>query len=300
MPAVNYSLARDLVDRLGAEPGTGIVFIDRYGHRRDYNFAEIAHHSMRYAGALIEAGVTYGERVLVALACAAKCAFTMLALERIGAVIVPAPQDASAERFAAIVRETLATTVVGNPVSRPALEPLRHANSGVERFLLVREHVPGWTRLDTLAEETWPFAGFTTQVGDELAISGGAIYDRAWIANESERAAQRLEAATGDVVWLAHQPSRAQWIADVLAAPWTCSAATLLYEGAFDARERLSILRDADVTVLEQSPLEYHAMLAVDELRKTRLPRFRRWLCSGDLDAQTRSGWQTATGSAIA
>ena len=69
-PAFNF--AQDVLDSLAGTDRVGLVFVDEYGHRRDYYFAEISQLSQRYAGALETIGVTPGERVLMCASNSAK------------------------------------------------------------------------------------------------------------------------------------------------------------------------------------------------------------------------------------
>jgi acyl-coenzyme A synthetase/AMP-(fatty) acid ligase len=82
--------------RLRKRCASGLIFIDEYGHRRDYTFAEIAAQSRRYAAVLRAFGVQQDESVAVHLPTTAKCIFTLLALQRLRAAAVLGPPQAHA------------------------------------------------------------------------------------------------------------------------------------------------------------------------------------------------------------
>ena len=40
MLPLNFNFAQDVIDKLAGEDRAGLIFVDSYGHRRDYTFAE--------------------------------------------------------------------------------------------------------------------------------------------------------------------------------------------------------------------------------------------------------------------
>lgn len=263
----------DLVDRLAAGRRTGLIFVDEYGHRRDYTFAEIAKHSLRYAAVLRAFGVHPDDRVFVSLSTAAKCVFTLLALARIGARPI-LHEDAAAG----------ATTVIANRKYRPGIDAMRDYFAPDARYLLIGEACEGWARLDTLAQVAPAAAHRTDDEGAE------ELHDA------RERAHAYLQAFETDVVWCTLQIEDGGWFEQAMVRPWLCGAAAVAHNRAFDARERLDLIRELDVTIVLQRADEYRAQLDA-ETAGLRMPRLRRCIVlGGGAGEQLQDEWRQRFG----
>jgi acetyl-CoA synthetase len=249
--------ASDVVDRLAAQNRTGLIFVDEYGHRRDYTFAEIAKHALRYAAVLRAFGVHEHDRVYVSLSTAAKCVFTLLALERIGARVVLDEAAAAG-----------ATTVIANRKYRPAIDAMREYFSPDARYLLIGEECEDWARLDTLAQ----VASAKPEPIDEEPPE---------VRESRERAQAWLGAFATDTVWVTLQIEDDGWFDSAVVQPWLCGAAAAIHNGAFDASERLDLVRELDVTILVQPADEYHAEVALPQAKRFKMPRLRRCVMLG-------------------
>ena len=111
--SIRFNFAQDVVDTRASDSRTGLIFVDAAGHRRDYSFTEITLQSQRYAAVLRAFGVEPGERVALCISNTAKCLFTLLALDRLGAVRIPCAETWSDERTLLRLAETGASTVIG-------------------------------------------------------------------------------------------------------------------------------------------------------------------------------------------
>lgn len=278
MESLAFNFARDVVDPLATEGRTGLVFVDEFGHRRDYTFEEISLQSQRYAAVLRAFGVIPGERVVLRGTNNAKFIFTVLALERLGALATPCAQTCTAVEFVRDICESNAATIVANRKYRAQIDEVRGELSGVERFIIVGEEAEGWARLDSLVDRAQPYAG----LDDERASYQGAL-----------PAGERLSLAPTDRFWSTLPVGSAGWIANTLIGAWSCGAATVVHEGVFDPVERFELLRELEVSVLLQTAGEYEALGAVlENIGKVRLPRLRRAFCAaGDPGAETAQRW---------
>ena len=267
-----HSLAADLVDSLAARERTGLVFVDEYGHRRDYTFGEIATQSLRYAAVLRAFGVQPEEHVCVCLPATPKCAFTLLALARIGArarVDEPAVADA--------------TTIIAGRKTRVRIDEMREQLPEETRYFTIGEEREGWARLDTVA-----------QAAARARSAADAGSEDAWAPARAD-AREELGAIETDVVWCA-LPMGDEWFERALVRPWLCASTAVLHDAPFDARERLDLVRELDVTVLLQDASDYRAELALRETAGFKMPRLRRCIAIGDGDASLQARWHERFG----
>jgi hypothetical protein len=73
---------------------------------------------------------------------------------------------------------------------------------------------------------------------------------------------------------------------------WLCGSAAVLHDGGFDARERLDLVRELDVTIVLQPSEEYHAELALPDPKRFKMPRLRRCIAIADgFDEVLQAQW---------
>jgi acetyl-CoA synthetase len=294
------NFARDVVDSLADEARVGLVFVDEFGHRRDYSFAEVRDQSQRYAAVLRAFGVASGERVAMRASNTAKCIFTMLALDRLGAVCVPCMEAWSDEQVFETIVGCDASTVIANRKYRSRIDDLRERLPATLRYIVVGEEQEGWARLDALTARANPFAGVSAQDTDPAFIIGSISYSGRALYEAGRDACARLELARTDRFWCTFAMGGTAWVVHTLAAAWSCGAAMTVHEGSFEPRERLELARELDVTVLLQTVAEYEAQAALDGLDRLRLPRLRKCLCAGEpSDPQALQRWEAALGRRI-
>jgi acyl-coenzyme A synthetase/AMP-(fatty) acid ligase len=270
--------ASDLIDRLAHSKRPGLIFIDEYGHRRDYTFAEIAKLSKRYAAAMRAFGIGEDHRVYVALTGTPRCAFILLALQRLNAQAIFDAESAPT-----------ATAVITNRERRPAVEKDRARFSEEMRYLLIGEECEGWVRIDTVAQIAAPIPGVQLPVDQEQ-------FGRAYAL-----ARQVLGADDGDVVWCTVKIDDVDWFERAIVQPWLAGATAVVYDHAFDPRERLDLLRELEVSVVLQRAEEYEAQLALPEPLRFKMPRLRRCLLiDGRVDDALQERWNARFGISAA
>ena len=238
--------------------------------------------SQRYAAVLRAFGVAQGDRVAMRGSNTAKCLFTMLALERLGAVRVLCEESWTAERIVQCVVDAHATTLIANRRYRAELDAVRDRMPAVERFIIVGEEREGWARLDSLVTRAQPYTGTITKCSDPAFIVDGSMYPQQSLYDAAIESAGRLQLAQTDRFWAPFPLGTTEWIVNTLVAGWSCGAAIVLHEGVFDPRERMELLRELDVTVLLQTAAEYEALVVAECAGDVRLPRLRRCLATGN------------------
>lgn len=299
MLPLNFNFAQDVIDKLAGEDRAGLVFVDAYGHRRDYTFAEISEQSQRYAAALRALGVTQDSRVLLCTSNTAKCLFTVLAIARLGGVAVPCEEDLAVPEILERARRGAVTSVITNRKRRPAAENLQRELTESTSYLLIGETCEGWARLDTLTQNAAPFRGITTQSMDMAYVFDDAVIDCGALLEARALAQAALEPVSSDRVWSTLPFGSEKWLT-FAQAPWWRGASTVVHEGSYDPRERLDLVRELDVTILCQTPAEYEAQIRLPDLERIRLPRLRRCVATAPLDVDVQRRWSERFGLAIA
>ncbi|MBV8602528.1 MAG: AMP-binding protein, partial [Candidatus Eremiobacteraeota bacterium] len=110
-----FNFARDVIDALAKEDRKGLVFVDSGRNRRDFSFKAISEISQRYAAVFHDLGVARGDRVIVLLPKIPGWLFTMLAFDRLGAVVIPCSEQLRAKDLLFRANHSEATAIVGHP-----------------------------------------------------------------------------------------------------------------------------------------------------------------------------------------
>ncbi|MDQ2858778.1 MAG: AMP-binding protein, partial [Candidatus Eremiobacteraeota bacterium] len=301
----SFNFGRDVVDRLGTQRRRGLLFVDAAGARHDVSFAEIADATRRWAGALRDLGIGKGDRVIVLLPKIPAWLYAMVALDRLGAVVVPCSEQLRAKDLAFRAAHSEATTIVAHVSNRAEVDLLRSTSPTVARYLLVGGEAQRWTALDDLVHSAEPFAGNET-TSDDLAYivytSGttkdpkGVMHVHAFTHAKRSQAEVWLDAKPEDLVWSTAGTGWAKSLWNVLLGPWSCGSAIVLDEGGFEPSARMDLIRDLEVTVLCQAPTEYRLEAKLDDLgQRWKLPRLRHCVSAGEpLNPEVLERWRDA------
>jgi acetyl-CoA synthetase/medium-chain acyl-CoA synthetase len=306
----DFNFARHVVDELGKQDRRGLLFVDTAGVRREYGFPELAATTRRWAGMLDELGVAKGERVVVLLPKIPEWLFAMVALDRLGAVVIPCSEQLRAKDLAFRAVHSEATTVVGHISNQPEVDLMRELAPGVSRYLLVGGEAPGWIGLEPLLANAQEIAGNPT-AAEEMAYivytSGttkdpkGVVHAHAYTHAKSSQAKHWLDAKPEDLVWCTAGTGWAKSLWNVLLGPWSCGSAIVLHEGGFDPAQRMDLIRDLEVTVLCQAPTEYRLEAKLERLgERWSLPKLRHCVSAGEpLNPEVLARWKDAFGLTI-
>ncbi len=305
-----FNFGRDVIDVLGREERRGLLFVAADGARHDVSFPQVAEATRRWAGALRDLGIARGDRVVVLLPKIPAWLYAMVALDRIGAVVVPCSEQLRAKDLAFRATHSEATTIVAHLSNAAEVELLRADAPTVARYLLVGGNRERWTPLDERVAEAQPFAGNPTE-NDDLAYivytSGttkdpkGVVHVHAYTYAKRMQAAVWLDAKPGDLVWSTAGTGWAKSLWNVLLGPWSCGAAIVLDEGGFEPAKRMDLIRDLGVSVLCQAPTEYRLEVKLDDLgTRWQLPQLRHCVSAGEpLNPEVLARWKEAFGLTI-
>ncbi len=305
-----FSFAHDVIDRLAREDRRALVFIDNDRSRRTFTFAEIALASQRYARVFANDGIGRGDRVLVALPKRPAWIFTMLALDRLGAVAIPCAEQLRAKDLLYRANHAVVRAVVACASNLSEFNEIRPNAATCSRYYLSEADAPDWERLDARAESATPDIGIEADSTDWSYIiytSGttkdpkGVIHDRAYTFAKRMQARFWLDCTPDDLVWSTAATGWAKSLWNVLLGPWSCGSAIVMHDGGFDPAERLDLLRDLGVTVLCQAPTEYRLEAKRDDLgTRWKLPLLRHCVSAGEpLNPEVIERWKAAFGLTI-
>ena len=305
----DFNFARDVVDVLGNQERTGLVALAPSGIAEEIGFPEIAAATRRWAGALRDLGIGKGDRVIVLLPKIRQWLYAMVALDRLGAVVIPCSEQLRAKDLAFRANHGEASAIVGHATNGKEVDLLRASCPNLTKYLLVGAEAPNWIALDERVGRAQEFAGNPTRA-DEMAYivytSGttkdpkGVVQTHGYTFAKRMQAEVWLDAKPSDLVWSTAGTGWAKSLWNILLGPWSCGSAIVLDEGGFDAVKRMNDIRDLGVTVLCQAPTEYRIEAKLENLTSWKMPKLRHCVSAGEpLNPEVLARWKDATGLTI-
>ena len=243
---------------------TGLILIDRSGQIARHSFAELVTGSDRVAAYLAARGVRRGDAVVVMLGNQVELWLTMLALIKLGAVVIPtAPtitpgelQDrvlrgnakavvcnpADGERVVALERSLIiATTDDLEQTADLTATPVPHPGNRSDDPLLLY-FTSGTTSRPKLVEHT------------HVSFPVGHLTTMHW-----------LGLRPGDVHLNISAPGWAKHAYSMFFAPWLAQATVIAFDyERFDASELLDVLQEQEVTTFCAPPTVWRMLIKAD------------------------------------
>jgi acyl-coenzyme A synthetase/AMP-(fatty) acid ligase len=287
MPLWNFSS-----NILSPLPGDrrGLVALARDGSRHEWTFAEIEDISSRYAGSLLDHGVTKGDVVLTLMGNTADWVFTLTACWRIGAVALPCNVQLTPHDLTKRIEIAQPRLIVAEDQHRDALVVAGHDAVGPDA-LSGSDPAP----VEPLHEDDPALIVFTSGTsGEAKPVRHGQRY----LAGQAIQAEHWFGARAGDLCWCTAASGWSKSSRNSFVAAWIRGAAALVHDGRFDPEERLDIVEREQVTVLCMAPTEYRAIAKRAELRP--LPTLRHAVAAGEaLNPEIVEVWRDQVGVTI-
>ena len=287
------SFVADIVD--SADPSRpALVAIARDGERSEISFGEVADRSARLAGALAARGVGRGDVVTTVVGNRPEWAYAMLACWRLGAVTQPCTEQLRPADLRARMDMVDPRAVVADARDLELVTA-----SGFDGPVLA---VPDDALFDAAPVPAGEWAAddpalivFTSgTAGEPKPVRHGHGY----LSGQSVQAEHWYGARAGDLCWCTAASGWSLSARNAFVAAWLRGASALLYDGRFDAAERLDLIEREGVNVLCMSPTEYRAIAKSGELRP--LPALRHACAAGEpLNPEVVRAWQELTGISV-
>ncbi|MDT5016791.1 MAG: acetyl-CoA synthetase, partial [Mycobacterium sp.] len=267
-----FNWALDWFDPIAAgNPCTALRIIGDDGTDESYSFAQMVTRSDRLATSLATDGVAPGDRVMVMLGNQVELWESMLALMKLGAVIMPATTALGPTDLAdRVVRGGVAHVITNADQTDKFAEIPSHLGR------IVIGDAPAPWRPYRLADETrespWPGASVGTDDPMLIYFTSGTT-SRPKLVEHTHRSypvghlstVYFLGLGPGDVHLNISSPGWAKHAWSSFFAPWIAESTILVYNYArFDAARFLALLADAHVTSLCAPPTVWRMLIQAD------------------------------------
>ena len=316
--ADNFNFAYDVVDALGKQKPDklAMIYLDKEKNERRFTFKEMMKESSRTANYFKSLGIKKGDRVLVLLKRHYQFWFTILALHKIGAVIIPATnllvKHDFDHRFEAGGVSAIVSTADGDTAYQAELSMAEHPM--VTTKILVGGTREGWHDFNTeykMYSSNFPRPeGEDAPCGDDEMLmfftSGTTGYPK--IASHSHKyplghyiTAKYWHCVDPDGIHFTISETgwgKALW--GKLYGQWLCEAATFVYDfDKFDADDILPLFAQYNITTFCAPPTMYRMFIKQD-LTKYDLSSIKHATTAGEaLNPEVFRQFESATGLRI-
>ena len=316
--ADDFNFAYDVVDTLGKEKPEklAMIYVDKNKNERRFTFKEMMKESARTANYFKSLGIKKGDRVLVLLKRHYQFWFTILALHKIGAVIIPATnllvKHDFDHRFEAGGVTAVVCTADGDTAYQAELSMVEHPQ--VKTKIIVNGTREGWHDFNT--EYKMYSSTFNRPEGDDnpcgddemlmFFTSGTTGYPK--IASHSHKyplghyiTAKYWHCVDPDGIHFTISETgwgKALW--GKLYGQWLCEAATFVYDfDKFDADDILPMFAKYNITTFCAPPTMYRMFIKQD-LTKYDLSSIKHATTAGEaLNPEVFRQFESATGLKI-
>jgi acyl-coenzyme A synthetase/AMP-(fatty) acid ligase len=287
------NFAHDALTRLPVAD-RALVAAGADGSRREWKFGEVVDRSSRFAGALVRRGIGRGDAVATLLGNSAEWVFAMTGTWWVGAVAFPCNDQLRAGELASRFELANVRAVV---TDERRLGLIESSGFDGELFVLPDEslfEVDIAPPADLDAEDPALLAFTSGTSGEPKLVRHGQRYLNAQVI----QAEHWYDARASDLCWCTASTGWSLSSRNAFVAPWLRGATAYVFDGRFDADERLDVLEREGINVLCMAPTEYRAIAARASLRE--LPALRHAVAAGEaLGAGVGDAWRDAAGVEI-
>ena len=312
----NFNFAYDVVDVLGREKPDklAMVWLDKNKNEKRFTFKDMMKESSRTANYFKALGIKRGDRVLVLLKRHYQFWYTILALHKLGAVIIPATNQLQKHDFDYRIEAAGISAIVctGDGTTADEVELSLREHPQVTTKILVGDPRPGWRDFNseyTMYSSSFPRAEdapcgedpmlmfFTSGTTGSPKIAchsykyplGHYVTAKYWHCVEPDG----LHLTISETGW-----GKALW--GKLYGQWLCEAATFVYDfDRFDAEDIMPLFAKYQITTFCAPPTMYRMFIKQD-LSKFDLSSIRHATIAGEaLNPEVFRQFEKATGLKI-
>jgi acyl-coenzyme A synthetase/AMP-(fatty) acid ligase len=291
-PAFNF--AADVVDAWAKDPRKlALLWCDESGHEERYTYRRISELSRRLGNVLRARGLKKGDRCVVMLPRIPQWQIAMVGCLRVGVIPIPCIDMLTAKDIRFRVEHSGAAgaiTTASNASKFPALKMRLVVGGDFDAALEAAD--PDCPAERMAAED--PVAMYYTSgsTGNPKGVTHAARALYAW-----RRSSQLWhDLRPTDLMWCTADTGWSKAGTAILFGPWSCGAAVLFYQGAFDPKERLRLLAKHRVTVFCAAATEFRRLVNED-LSPCDLSALRLTVSAGEtVNPEIVRRWREASG----
>jgi medium-chain acyl-CoA synthetase len=265
-----------------------LLWEDQDGNRSRLTFANIRDQSNRVANVLTALGVKRGDPVMIVLPRITLWQSVYIGALKAGAIVVPCVSMLRGKDLVFRANHSGARAIIAGPESVDLIGDMRSQCPTLKHYLLAGAARTGWTSIqESMQAASRDFRPLVTS-GNEPAIcyytSGTTKEPKAVLHGHAYTWAHQftgslwLGLTQDDRHWTTSDTGWAKAAYGVLFGPWMNGVTTFMFNGRFEPKKQLDLLRRYRITSFCAPPTEYR-MLVKEDLAQVQLPSLRH--CAG-------------------
>jgi acetyl-CoA synthetase len=289
-----YNFAGEVDRYADAHPNkTAILWENEAGETRSITYGDLKALSNRMVNGLRRLGIGRGDKVIVLVPRLIEAYAVYLALNKMGAVVMPGSEMLRAKDIEYRANHAQAKALIAFEDIRAEVESIRTSCPSIEHFLLLEGKAEGWGSLEELvqeAEEEWQAVeteanelAFLSYTSGTTGGPKGVQHVHAWAyAHLAVAGTFWFDVREDEIAWATAAPGWAKWIWSPFVSILGKGATAFVYHGRFSASKYLELLERYPISVLCATPTEYRMMAKVEGLERYRLRALRSACSAGE------------------
>lgn len=303
-----FNFATDVVDMWAMRPDlTALIWENADGQQGQYSYAEISILSQQFANVLLAQGIEKGDRLIVMLPRIPQWQIAMVGALRIGAVPIPCIEMLTDRDLTYRIEHAGATGVVCRSEHCSKFD---QTLAVLDARICLGEAGAGWLDWDSaLAIASTDCPAATVHANDPVLMyytSGSTGHPKGVLHAARALYAWRvaaqlwLDLSPTDRIWCTADTGWSKAGTSVLFGPWSCGACAFVYDGGFQAAERLRLLQSHRITVYCAPATELYRLVN-EPVEQFDLASLRRTVSAGEaMNPAIAEKWRSRTGLTVA
>jgi acetyl-CoA synthetase len=272
---------------------TAIIWENEAGETRSITYGDLKALSNRIANGLHRLGICRGDKVIVLVPRVIEAYAIYLALNKMGAVIMPGSEMLRAKDIEYRADHAQAKAVIAFGNVRSEVDSIRHKCKSLQFFVLLDGAAEGWISMEELirdADTVWQVVdtdanelAFLSYTSGTTGGPKGVQHVHAWpYAHLAISATYWFDVREDDIAWATASPGWAKWVWSPFVSILGKGGTAFVYHGRFSANKYLELLEKYPISLLCATPTEYRMMAKVKDLEQYKLRALRSACSAGE------------------
>jgi acyl-coenzyme A synthetase/AMP-(fatty) acid ligase len=300
----------NVIDKFAEDPNRVAVFWEDQDRRRArLTFADISLQSNRIANVLVSLGLKRNDPILLVLPRVTLWQSAYVAALKLGLLVIPCTSMLREKDLVYRANHSGARAIIAGSESVTMVSDLRKQCPILRHYLIAGSSRTGWTGLNEAMSQTSPVFKPAPTRAAEPAIcyytSGTTKEPKAVLHTHSYTYSHRftgsnwLDLKPGDIHWTTSDTGWAKAAYGVIFGPWMNGVTTFMYNGRFEPKKELELIRNYGITTFCAPPTEYR-MLIKEDLAQHKFPKLRHCTGAGEpLNPEVIEVWRDQLGLTI-